>query len=181
MHSGVRNKCRKLARAKHSRISRGGRASTRRYLTAAALLSGCAQLAWAVIPGVASGGLLSARAARTLNVTDTAHLHRVSNSGEEILEVGRATGTLPGSVRAYINVGATVIVHFTIDTAAGAISGAGSGRLKGRAAEPSFAGRMTVGHGTGRYAHAHGEGGFYGTLDRKTYALVVQTTGTLSY
>jgi hypothetical protein len=114
-------------------------------------------------------------------VTDTAHLHRVSNSGEEILEVGRATGTLPGSVRAYINVGATVIVHFTIDTAAGAISGAGSGRLKGRAAEPSFAGRMTVRHGTGRYAHAHGEGGFYGTLDRRTYALVVQTTGTLSY
>jgi hypothetical protein len=180
MRLGVRNKCRELDRARQSRRS-CGRAATRRCLTAVALIGYCSLLALAAIPGVASGGIPLARAARALNATDTAHLHRVSNSGEEILEVGRATGTLPGSVRAYINVGATVIVHFTIDTAAGAISGAGSGRLKGRAAEPSFAGRMTVRHGTGRYAHAHGEGGFYGTLDRKTYALIVQTTGTLSY
>jgi hypothetical protein len=114
-------------------------------------------------------------------VTDAAHLHATPTSGEEILEVGRATGTLPGTVRAYLNVGATVTAHFTISTAAGSISGLGSGRLKGRAAEPSFSGRMTVAHGTGRYAHAHGEGGFFGTINRRTDALVVQTTGELSY
>ena len=40
---------------------------------------------------------------------------------------------------------------------------------------------MTVSHGTGRYKHVHGNGGFYGTLNRTTYKMVVQTTGTLSY
>ena len=40
---------------------------------------------------------------------------------------------------------------------------------------------MTISHGTGRYAHAHGHGGFYGTVDRHNDALVVQTTGQLSY
>jgi len=40
---------------------------------------------------------------------------------------------------------------------------------------------MTVSHGTDRYAHAHGHGGFYGTVNRHNDALVVQTTGQLSY
>ncbi len=34
---------------------------------------------------------------------------------------------------------------------------------------------------TGRYANAHRHGGFYGVIDRNTYALTVQRTGTLSY
>jgi hypothetical protein len=34
----------------------------------------------------------------------------------------------------------------------------------------SFAGTLTVSRGTGRYAHAHGHGGFYGVINRKTYA-----------
>ena len=45
----------------------------------------------------------------------------------------------------------------------------------------SFGGTLTVTHGTGRYAHAHGQGGFYGTIDRKNYAVTIQTTGTLYY
>jgi len=72
-------------------------------------------------------------------------------------------------------------VHFTITTSAGSISGVGSGKLKGRPAEPSFSGHMSVQHGSGRYAHAHGEGSFYGTLNRATYALSVGTSGKLSY
>jgi hypothetical protein len=164
-----------------SRACRGERTSRRRQLMVAGLLGCYVLLALAAVPGIASGGGPSARVTRTLTAIDTAHLHKIPNSGEEVLEVGRATGTLPGSVRAYLNVGPTVIAHFAIYTQAGSISGVGTGRLKGRAAEPSFAGRMSVRHGTGRYAHAHGEGGFYGTLNRKTYALVVQTTGTLSY
>jgi hypothetical protein len=135
----------------------------------------------ALLPAAASGGVQRAQAARTLPVTDSAHLHMVPSSGEEILEVGNATGTLPGKIKAYINVGPTVTVHFTITTSAGSISGVGSGKLKGRAAEPSFSGHMSVQHGTGRYAHAHGEGSFYGTLNRATYALSVGTTGKLAY
>jgi hypothetical protein len=147
----------------------------------AALLCCFAGFAWITVPSIADSRDSPATVARVLTVTDTARLHTIPNSGEEILEVGRATGALPGTVRAYLNVGPTVTAHFTITTAAGSISGVGSGKLKGRAAEPSFSGRMTIRHGTGRYAHAHGDGGFYGTLNRKTYALTAQTSGTLSY
>jgi hypothetical protein len=147
----------------------------------AVLLGCCASLTLALVPATASGSVQLARAARTLTVTDSAHLHMIPSSSEEILEVGAATGTLPGKIKAYINVGPTVTVHFTITTSAGSISGVGSGKLKGRTAEPSFSGRMSVRHGTGRYAHAHGEGNVYGTLNRATYALSVGTTGKLYY
>ncbi len=114
-------------------------------------------------------------------MTDTGHLHLIHNSGEYITEEGHATGAVPGKVRAYLEIGPTVVAKFTIYTSVGMISGEGSGKPKGRSEEPSFAGTMVVSHGTGRYKGAHGRGGFYGTLNRVTYKLVVQTTGTLSY
>lgn len=124
----------------------------------------------------------TASAARALNATDVAHLHMVQNSGSAILEEGRASGALPGTIKVFLNVGATITAHFTIYVkGGGSVSGRGVGRLKGNSANPSYGGTMTVSHGTGRYAHAHGNGGFYGVLNRSTYALIVQTTGTLSY
>ncbi len=123
-----------------------------------------------------------AHAARTLRATDTAHMHRVSCSCNEILEEGQAKGSLPGSVRAYVTLGAPIVFRFTITVrGVGTLSGQGSGKPNGNPAEPSFGGSMTVTHGTGRYRHAHGKGGFYGTINRSTYAAVMQTTGTLSY
>jgi hypothetical protein len=126
-------------------------------------------------------GKTRARLARTFSATDTGHLHLVHNGGEYITEEGQATGTVPGKVRAYLEVGPTVVAKFTIYTSVGTISGVGSGKPKGRSEEPSFAGTMTISRGTGRYKSAHGHGGFYGTLNRVTYKLVVQITGTLSY
>jgi hypothetical protein len=123
----------------------------------------------------------TARIARKLSVTDTGHLHRVHAGGEYITEEGQATGTIPGRVRVYLEVGATVVAKFTIYTNAGTISGHGSGKPKGRSEEPSFAGEMTISSGTGQFKHARGHGGFYGTLNRNTYKMVVQTTGTLTY
>jgi hypothetical protein len=130
-------------------------------------------------PGAADG--IAARAARAVVVKDTAHLERKASTSDEVLEEGPASGTFPGKVHAYLNLGATVIAHFTIETRSGAITGVGSGKLKGRPAEPSFSGRMRVTHGTGRYTHARGEGGFFGTLNRNTFRAVVQTSGTLFY
>lgn len=40
---------------------------------------------------------------------------------------------------------------------------------------------MTVNHGTGRYSHARGHGGFYGVVNRRTNAILIQTTGRLEY
>ena len=123
----------------------------------------------------------SAQATRTVDVTDTAHLHYLKSPGSELLEEGRASGQLPGTVRVRLNVGPTVTAAFTIYTHDGEISGHGSGKLHSSGQYASFGGTMTVSHGTGRYAHARGHGGFYGTINRKTYAVVVQTTGRLSY
>lgn len=133
-------------------------------------------------PTSTSFGAVGARVARTLRAVDTAHLHRVHCACSEILEEGEAKGTLPGWVRAYVTVGAPIVVRFTITVrGGGTLSGEGSGKPKGNPAEPSFAGTMTVTRGSGRYRRAHGTGDFYGTLNRSTYAAVMQTTGTLSY
>ena len=123
----------------------------------------------------------AAHAARTLKATDTAHLHYVSASGSSLREEGKATGTLPGSMRASVNVGATISGSFTIYTRGGSIKGHGEAKPKGSGVYESFAGSVTVKGGTGRYVHARGHTGLYGTFDRNNYALVIQTTGTLSY
>jgi hypothetical protein len=129
----------------------------------------------------AAGAKHTAHAARTLNVTDEAHLHYVRESGSSLQEEGQATGGLPGRVQVRFNVGATVYASFSISTRYGSISGSGSGKLGGTGVWASFGGTMTVTHGTGRYSHAHGHGGFYGVINRHTYASTVQTTGTLDY
>ena len=127
--------------------------------------------------------------ARELRVTDTAHLHYVKESGSQIIDEGEATGTLPADVRVSFNVGVTVEATFTISDAhdphAWSITGHGTGELHKNKSKSdvyvSFGGTMAVAHGTGRYAHAHGTGGFYGVIDRSNFAVTIQTTGTLAY
>jgi hypothetical protein len=128
-----------------------------------------------------AGRFASARAARTLNATDTAHLHYIHSSGSQLYEEGAASGTLPGSMRAHCNVGPVLTASFTIYTHGGTITGSGSATPHGSGVYESFSGSVLVTGGTGLYAHAHGRAGLYGTFDRKTYALVLQTTGRLSY
>jgi hypothetical protein len=123
-----------------------------------------------------------ARAARAFNITDEAHLHVTHSSGELLQEEGSATGALPGTVRVSFRIGTSVTGSFTIyPRGGGSISGQGSARLHSTGTYASFGGSISVSHGTGRYAHAHGRGGLYGTVNRHNDALVVQTTGRLSY
>ncbi|HYB24638.1 MAG TPA: autotransporter [Solirubrobacteraceae bacterium] len=120
-------------------------------------------------------------AAHTLNGTDTAHLHLVHQYENVLYEEGPATGALAGHVRAELNVGATFRGHVTFYTQAGSITVYGSASPHGTGRYASFGGSFTVTGGSGRYRHAHGRGGFYGTFDRRTYAVVVQTTGSFYY
>jgi hypothetical protein len=131
--------------------------------------------------GSAKAGGPRARAARTLNITDTAKMHYTSGSGSLLHETGSASGTLPGSMKADCSIGATLTANFTIYTSGGTITGRGTGTPHGSGTYESFAGTLVATGGTGRYAHSHGHGGFYGTFDRKNYDLTVQTTGKLSY
>jgi hypothetical protein len=132
----------------------------------------------AALLGVCSGPAL---AARTLKATDTAHLRYISASGSLLIEEGRAAGTLPGSMKVHFDVGATFTGNFTIYASGGSISGHGDAIPHGSGIYESFAGSLTVTGGSGRYAHAHGQAKLYGTFDRNSYALLVQTVGTLHY
>jgi hypothetical protein len=122
-----------------------------------------------------------AQAARVLKATDTAHLHYVSASGAALVEEGSASGTLPGKIRVDLDVGATFSGSFAFYLHGGSIKGHGSATPHGAGDIESFAGTLIVTAGTGRYAHAHGRAGLYGTFNRNNYALVIQTTGNLSY
>ncbi len=154
---------------------------TRPALRAALTLLALAALGLAILHTPASGAA-TGRAARTLNVADEAHLRLTGTQGEVLLEEGPAKGALPGTVKVRFAVGATVSGSFTIyPHGGGSISGHGTARLRSTGTNASFGGTMSVSHGTGRYAHAHGHGGFYGTVNRRTNALVIQTTGRLSY
>jgi hypothetical protein len=131
---------------------------------------------------LASGRAPSARAAHALNVKDEGHLHLAGKpSGSAIVEEGTVAGTLPGTVKVRFNVGATVSASFTIYARGGSISGHGSGALHSTSVYATFGGSLSVTTGTGRYRHAHGHGGLYGAINRHTYAVTVQTIGTLSY
>jgi hypothetical protein len=130
--------------------------------------------------GASTGSSPTARAASTLNITDTAKLHYTGGSGSLLHESGSASGTLPGSMKAECNIGAELTTNFTIYTAGGTIKGHGTATPHGSGIYESFAGTLVATGGTGRYAHAHGRAGLYGTFDRRNYALTVQTTGKLS-
>lgn len=109
------------------------------------------------------------------------HYVKHRSSSTRLFEEGTAHGTLPGSMRAYCSLGAKFTASFTIYTNGGSISGHGTATPHGGGLYESFAGTLTVTGGTGRYTHAHGHAGLYGTFNRRTYALTVQTTGSLSY
>jgi hypothetical protein len=132
-------------------------------------------------PTIAAPLSRPAHIARTLNATDTAHLHYLRNSGPLVFEEGSVTGALPGSMRASVNIAPTATGSFTFYTRGGTITGHGKAKMHGSGLYESFAGTLTITGGTGHYTHANGHAGLYGTFDRRNYALVVQTTGSLSY
>jgi hypothetical protein len=85
-------------------------------------------------------------------------------------------------MQAHVEIGPTTTGNFTIYVrGGGTIKGHGTATMHGSGIYESFSGTLVVTGGSGRYAHAHGRAGLYGTFDRKAYALLVQTTGRLAY
>jgi hypothetical protein len=161
------------------------RRPTRRRISSAGaallLAAFCAHVALAA-PAPTPAVPPAARAARTLGVNDTGYLHLLNASGSILSEEGPVSGTLPGTTRVRLDVGATVTASFTIKPrGGGSIIGRGSAILHSSSRYSSFGGSLSVSHGTGRYAHAHGVGKLYGVIDRRTDNLTVQTIGTLHY
>ena len=159
-------------------MHRNVRAAVAAVLLAAAL--GAASIGSTALASAAVGPL-RAHAAHALKATDTAHLHYVRSSGSMLLDEGSATGTIPGRMRASVEVGATISGTFVLYLHGGTISGHGSAIPHGSGVYESFKGTLVVTGGSGRYRHAHGRANLYGTFNRSSYALLVQTAGTLRY
>lgn len=122
-----------------------------------------------------------AHAAGKLHARDKAKLHYVGAVGEEVYETGRASGTLPGSMRVHMIFASTFRGRFTIYTRGGRIYGHGKAKPHGGGVYESFAGTLIVTGGSGRYRHAHGIAHLYGTFNRDNYALTIDTAGTLRF
>jgi hypothetical protein len=161
---------------------------SRAYVSERRLLVGVIALLTLGVSGLLSGAVsrapaaqVFARTARLLSIDDTGHLHLLHASGEVLDEEGTVSGTLPGTVKVRMAVGANVTASFTIEARGGSIEGHGSAALHSSGKYSSFGGTLSVSHGSGTYAHAHGGGGLYGVINRRTDALTVQTTGDLHY
>ncbi|MHB8492304.1 MAG: autotransporter [Solirubrobacteraceae bacterium] len=148
-------------------------------------LASCTALALVLLapppPAPGSTQIRRAQAARTLNGYDNGHLHYVRGSGSTLFEEGSASGALPGTMRAWLTVGATFAGRVTLYTRYGQIRANGSAKPSGAGRYQSFAGTLVITGGTGRYTHAHGRGGLYGSFDRRTYNLTIQTRGQFAY
>lgn len=161
--------------------------SHREALTAAATVAfalvtlGGTAAASAEQPGVRATNTPRARAAKVLQAHDSANLRYISASGSTLFEMGKASGTLPGSMRVHMQLSAKFTGSFVIDIPGGSITGRGSATPHGSGRYESFAGTLSVTGGTGRFGHASGTAKLYGVFDRKSYALRIQTAGTLYY
>jgi hypothetical protein len=124
------------------------------------------------------------RAARVVHADENASLHQVSSEGSQIVEEGSVSGSFAGTVKGSFNVGPTVTGSVTMYVSGGgSFHGHGYGTLHnayGHVYE-SFGGTVTVTGGTGRFKGAHGRVEFYGAINRRTYAMQVQTRGTLYF
>jgi hypothetical protein len=115
-----------------------------------------------------------------ISASGQAELHLTHASGSTLYEEGQAHGALSGSVRARLDVGASFNGSFIFTTRDGEIEGRGSAQPHSTGGSiESFAGTDHITGGSGRYAHAHGSGRLSGTFNRRTYAVVLQTSGTM--
>jgi hypothetical protein len=150
-------------------------------LTASVLAAG--PLA-ALTPAGSPAQAARAMSAGSVSVKDEGHLRLIRSSGSVLYDEGPAHGTFPGTVklRFLYDGNPNVSAQITIRGHSGSIQARGSGRLSSpNSASPSFKGTLTISGGSGRYAGAHGSGTLYGVFYRRSYAITVQTEGTLHY
>lgn len=117
-----------------------------------------------------------------LSVKDEGYLRLVKSSGSLLIDEGPAHGTIPGKVkiRFVYDGNPTVIAQITIYGRAGNVQAHGIGHLSSpTSASPSFKGTLTIAGGSGHFLHARGSGLLFGVFYRRSYAMTVQTEGTL--
>jgi hypothetical protein len=121
-------------------------------------------------------------AAHAVSGNDNATLHLVHANGSTLYEQGRASGSLPGVIHAWLDIGAKFSGSFVFYTHSGTITGNGAAKShQGRYPYVSFSGTADITNGAHRYIHIRGNLGFYGVLNRESDVVQFQTRGTLTY
>jgi len=155
----------------------------RSFSTAASRVLGTVVIAAAVsaMPAIAATPR-HRRAHRSSHLTyvrETAHLTPSAHSSLRLVEHGTGHGTFTAPVQIVLSIKSRVTGTFTAQLHGGSITGYTSAKphINGRYA--SFKGTLKLTGGTGRYRHASGTAGFYGSIDRYNYHLNVQVIGHL--
>ncbi len=110
-------------------------------------------------------------------------MHLVSHSHDIVVEEGRVSGTLSGTMVVHLTLAYTeASITFTGRTSDGTLSGQGSGSYYIANKLAHFTGSLVITHGTGKYAHARATGlHITGTLTRSNYSFSAQLSGRMSY
>jgi len=145
----------------------------------ASLCSACALVA---LPSASHAA--RAHAARTINLTESARLHRTNPpSGVHLDEQGNVSGTLGGTIYIHLKVYEHhVSAEVNIYPHGGSLTATGSAAYHVNGGYAPFSGTIYVARGTGTYAHARsGALRFTGSIQRSNDSVTVQLSGHLSY
>jgi hypothetical protein len=139
---------------------------------------------------VVSGGVLpsmaqpTARAARSMSVSESAHLRLTSRQGTRVFnEKGNMAGTIPGSLVMQMNIAhyGRAAITFTLYAKDGTLAGKGEASFYAAGNTAYFTGSLSLTHGTHKYAHAAARGlKIQGSFQRNNFAVYVTVKGTLS-
>jgi hypothetical protein len=149
--------------------------------TVSAVLLSCAALVVAATAYAAPTAVI----ARTISLNESAHLHSTGKPQEFYLnEEGSATGTIKGTIYIHLHIANNhggVTAEVNIYPHGGSLSGHGSANYQVEGADAAFSGKLTITRGTGSYSGAHASNlRFTGTITRRTDAVAVQLSGSLS-
>jgi hypothetical protein len=153
----------------------------RTIVGAIAGLLAAAVCALALGVGGASGA--TARAARTISLSESGHLHLTSHHGFHLNEQGSASGTIRGSIYIHLNVSSTnrVTAEVNIYPSNGSLTGNGTAAYHSNGGVATFSGTLSISRGTGAYSRAHASHlRFSGTIQRSNDATTVHLSGPLS-
>jgi hypothetical protein len=155
----------------------------RGFLPAARLLIASLSGLCALIALPSASHAAGAHAARTLNIAESARLHRTSSSGVHLNEQGSASGTLNGTIYIHLKISEhRVSAEVSIYPRGGSLTAIGSASYHVNGGSAPFSGTLTVSRGTGTYAHARsGALRFTGSIQRSNDAVAAQLSGPLSY
>jgi len=142
-------------------------------------------IAAAVGTGAAGAAGPSAKAARTLNLSDSASLKLNNHKGVELKESGTAKGNLPGSIYIQLRLASSksVTAKIQVYPKGGGIDATASAKYRVvTSSSASFAGTLNITGGSGRYSKAKGSHlSFSGTVHRPSDSVSVHVSGKMSY